>query len=67
MTEHIVLAILVALPATLASLAVLIRSMKNISKLDEIKTTFNGRTEALMQAREEQAFQRGVYQGRSER
>ena len=63
MTENIILAILIALPATIASLGVLIKVIKNTSKIDDIKECFNGHTEAIMRFREEEAFQRGLRQG----
>ncbi len=63
MSENIILAILIALPATIASLAVLIKTIRNSSKIDDIKDSFNGRTDALIRLREEQAFQRGFSKG----
>lgn len=60
MSDTLAIAILVAVPPTLAAVAVFIRSMRVHHHLEEIKEQFNGRTKALMQMREDDAFRRGM-------
>lgn len=59
----VVIALLVALPATLAAIGALIATVRGNQQIQEVAASVNGRLEQLMAARSEVAHDRGYIQG----